>query len=128
MTISDGQIDIDAVDDHFRLRRTDPNSGKVEEILLSGSDVLQISASSLNLQGMVLRKRAKAGANDLVLMPVSQVGIGINANKGTINLKMIDPGGFSTAFALPLALVKQLRQGLDKRVADLEKKMKELNP
>lgn len=125
MAISDGQIDIDAVDDHFRLRRTDPNSGKVEEILLSGSDVLQISASSLNLQGMVLRKRAKAGANDLVLMPVQQVGVGINATKGTINLKMIDPGGFSTAFALPLVLVKQLRQALDKRVADLEEKMKQ---
>jgi hypothetical protein len=124
MAISDGAIDLDAVGDHFRLRRTDPDSGKVEEILLSESGVLQISASSLNLQGMVLRRRAKAGEGDLVVMPVQQVGIGINPAKGTIQLKMIDPGGFSTAFSMSAALVKQMQQGLTKRLAELEEKMK----
>jgi len=40
--------------DHFRLRRTDPD-GKVEEILLTDSDVLQVATSSLHLQSMVLK-------------------------------------------------------------------------
>ena len=120
--IQDGAIDLDAVGDHFRFRRTDA-SGKVEEILLSDSDVLQLAASSLNLQGMVLRRRAKAGENDLVVMPVRQVGIGINPAKGNINMKMIDPKGFSVAFAIPLAVIKQVQTALEKRVKDLEEKM-----
>lgn len=124
MAISDGQIDIDAVGDHFRLRRTEPSSGKIEEILLSDSDIIQTSISALNLQGMVLRRRANASTDDIVLMPVDQGGSRINPAKGNVNLKMIDPGGFSTAFALLLKLVKKMEAALEKRVAELEEKMK----
>jgi len=120
--ILDGAIDLDAVGDHFRLRRTDV-AGKVEEIHLTGDDVLQIAASSLNLQGMVLRKRAKASKNDLVVMPVRQIGIGINPAKENINMKMIDPNGFSVAFAIPLAVIKQVQPALEKRVKELEDKI-----
>lgn len=120
--MNDGAIELDAVEDHFRLRRTDPG-GKVEEILLSDSDVLQVAASSLHLQSMILKRRANAGPNDLVVMPVNQIGIGTNADKGNINLKIIDPGGFAVAFAVPIAVIKLFQRGLEKRVAELEEKM-----
>jgi hypothetical protein len=92
--MNDGAIELDAVEGHFRLRRTNPG-GKVEEILLSDSGV----------------------------MPVNQIGIGTNADKSNINLKMIDPGGFAVAFAVPIAVIKLFQRGLEKRVAELEKKM-----
>jgi len=60
----------------------------------------------------------------LVVLPVSQIGIGINADKGNVNLKMIDPGGFAVAFAVPIAVIKLFQRGLEKRLAQLEEKMK----
>lgn len=121
--MEDGAIELNAYEDHFRLRRTDPN-GTVEEIKLTDSDVLQVATSSLHLQSMVLKRRANAGPNDLVVMPVNQIGIGVNAEKGNINLKMIDPGGFAVAFSVPIAVIKLFQRGLEKRVAELEEKMR----
>ena len=120
--MQDGAIELDALEDHFRLRRTDPD-GKVEEIKLTDSDVLQIATSSLHLQSMVLKRRANAGPNDLVVMPVNQIGIGINPDKGNINLKMMDPGGFAVAFSVPIAVIKLFQRGLEKRLAELEEIM-----
>ncbi|MEY4879960.1 MAG: hypothetical protein RJB62_1429 [Pseudomonadota bacterium] len=122
MAIEDGAIDLDAVGDHFRFRRTDA-FGKVQEILLSDNDVLQLAASAVNLQGMVLRRAKKAGPRDLVVMQVAQAGIGIDTNKGNVHLKMIDPGGVSVAFAVPLVVAKPFAEGLLRRIPELEEKM-----
>ena len=122
MAIEDGAIDLNAVGDHFRFRRTDA-FGKVQEILLSDNDVLQLAASAVNLQGMVLRRAKKAGPRDLVVMQVAQAGIGIDANKGNVHLKMIDPGGVSVAFAVPLVVAKPFAEGLLRRIPELEEKM-----
>ena len=118
-----GAIELNAHKDYFRLSRT-AQDGTVEEMKLSDEDVLQVAASSLHLQSMILARRAKASPNDLVVMPVNQIGIGINPDKGTVNLKMIDPNGFSVAFAVPVAVIKLFQRGLDNRVAELEEKMR----
>jgi hypothetical protein len=122
--MDDGSIDLDAVGEHFRFRRTDA-FGKVQEILLSDNDVLQLATSALNLQGMVLRRQRKASPRDLVVMNVAQVGVGVHPENGNLHLKMIDPSGVSVAFAIPLPVAKQMSEVVARRLPELEEKIAE---
>jgi len=124
MAVENGSIDLDAVGDHFRFRRTD-EFGKVEEILLSDNDVLQLATSALNLQGMVLRRQRKASPRDLVVMNVAQVGVGVHPESGNMHLKMVDPNGVSVAFAIPLPVARQMSDVVVRRLPELEGKIAE---
>jgi hypothetical protein len=103
----------------YVLIKTD-ESGRTSEMELSMDLTLSLCQSAQRMRRIVTERLLSATANPVIVTPVSQIELNVDAHAAEIQISMIDDGGAKQWFALPIDVAKLLVAALPGWIAKVE--------